>query len=189
MPDKILCVSHMNNQLFIAVISSSLLSAVLGALIAGAYALKNRQNEYVNEYYKTVIQRRITAYEQLENLIVSIKTCVLDKDNKPYHLLFSKADDWDNLYILIYKVISQSLWLSEDAFMISRDLNYLVFLKTPDETDMIEFGKQNYEKIASIRAELEKILAIDMLDLHNVKKFLKNKMKVKHDFHNVNLNA
>ena len=156
MPDKILCVSHMNNQLFIAVISSSLLSAVLGALIAGAYALKNRQNEYVNEYYKTVIQRRITAYEQLENLIVSIKTCVLDKDNKPYHLLFSKADDWDNLYILIYKVISQSLWLSEDAFMISRDLNYLVFLKTPDETDMIEFGKQNYEKLLQYVQNLRK---------------------------------
>ena len=179
----------MNNQLLITVISSSLLSAVLGALIAGAFALRSSQNAYVNEYYKTVIQRRMAAYEQLENLIVSIKTCVLDKDNKPYHLLFSKSDDWDSLYILIYKVISQSLWLSEDAFIKTRDLNYIVFHIKPNETDMIEFGKQNYEKIASIRAGLEKILAFDMTELHNVKKFLKNKMKVNHGFQNVNLNG
>lgn len=179
----------MNNQLIITVVSSSLISAVLGALIAGVYALRNRQNEYVNEYYKTVIQRRIAAYEQLEYLIVSIKTSVLDKDNKPYHLLFSQADNWDSLYILIYKVISQSLWLSEDAFIKSRELNYLAFHITPDETDMIEFGKQNYEKVALIRSELEKILATDMLELHNVRKFLKSKMKVKHGFHNVKLNS
>lgn len=175
----------MNIQLFITLISSSLVSAIVAALIAGVYALKNRQNEYVNEYYKTVIQRRIAAYEQLENLIVSIKVCVLDKDNKPYHLLFSEADNWDGLYI---KVISQSLWLSKDAFIKTRDLNYLVFSIRPDETNMIEFGKDNYEKIASIRAELEKTLAIDMLELHDIKKFLKNKMKVKHSFHSVNLN-
>jgi ABC-type thiamin/hydroxymethylpyrimidine transport system permease subunit len=38
-----------NQQLWVAVISSSVISGVLGALIAGAYALRAKHNEYVND--------------------------------------------------------------------------------------------------------------------------------------------
>jgi len=44
------------------------ISAIIGAIITGLYSLRSRQNEYVNDYYKKVIQRRISAYEQLEYL-------------------------------------------------------------------------------------------------------------------------
>ncbi len=49
----------------------ALAGVLLGAVIAGLYNLRAKRAEYVNEYYKTVIGRRIAAYEQLEELIVS----------------------------------------------------------------------------------------------------------------------
>jgi hypothetical protein len=42
---------------------------------------------------------------------------------------------------------------------------------------MVEFGKKNYEAIATIRAQLERLLAKDMLNLHDVRAFLKSKDK------------
>jgi len=59
----------MSVQLLLALLSTSAISAIAGAVIAGAYALRAKKNEYVNDYYKTVITRGIAAYEQLESLI------------------------------------------------------------------------------------------------------------------------
>ena len=179
----------MTEQLWLAILSSSLISGILGALIAGAYTLRGKRNEYINDYYKTVIQRRLAAYEQLESLIVALKTAVLDSDNKPYHLLFSKDDDWESVHQLLFHVMSQSLWISEEAFVKTRDLNYLAFRLKPGDSGVIEFGKQNYEAIATLRSDLEKILAADMLELYDVKSFLKHKKKNTHGFHPVRLNG
>jgi hypothetical protein len=168
-----------------AIIASSLASGIVGAIIVGMYNLRIKRNEYANDYYKTIITRRIGAYEQLEKLVVAIKTAVTDEnDNEPYHLLFSKDDDWQSAYNLLFNVMSQALWLSNEAFEKTRDLNYRIFRRRP-EGGAIEFGKQNYQFIATLRSELERILADDMLALHDVKRFLKQKRKKDEGFHQV----
>lgn len=174
-------------ELWLAIFSSSVVSGVVVALIAGAYALRGKQNEYVNDYYKTVIQRRIAAYEKLEALIVSVKSTVIEGDSKPYHLLFAKEGDWESAYQLLHNVMSQGLWLSDEVFEKVRDLNYLVFRINPDNTSVIDFGKQNYETIATLRADLEKILVADMLMLHDVEAFFKCKKKNTQGFHSVQI--
>lgn len=178
----------MTEQLWLAIISSSVISGILGALIAGAYTLRGKRNEYVNDFYKNVIERRLAAYEQLERLIVALKIAVLDGENRPYHLLFSKDDDWESVHEMLLYVMSQSLWISEEAFVKARDLNYLAFQLKPGDGGVIEFGKQNYDAIAALRSDLEKILAADMLELYDVKNFLKHKKKVPHAIHPVRLN-
>lgn len=179
----------MTEQLWLVILSSSVISGILGALVAGAYALRGKRNEYINDYYKTVILRRLAAYEQLESLIIALKTAVLDSDNKPYHLLFSKDDDWESVHQLLFRVMSQSLWISEEAFVKTRDLNYLAFRLKPGDRGVIEFGKKNYEAISTLRSTLENILAADMLALYDVKGFLKRKKKSTHGFHPVQLNG
>lgn len=115
----------------LAILSSSLASAIVGALIVGFYNLWAKRNEFVNDYYKSVVRRRIEAYEQLEQLIIAIKTTVLDTDKRPYHLVFAKDDDWESAHRLVLNVIAQALWLSEEAFEKTRDLSYLLFRLTP----------------------------------------------------------
>ena len=70
----------------------ALCGGLLGAIIVGAYSLRAKRNEYLNDYYKKVIDRRVAAYEQLESLIVSLRTTFLGEDNKPYHFLFSQNE-------------------------------------------------------------------------------------------------
>jgi hypothetical protein len=167
---------------------SGLIGGAIVACIAGMYSLRAKRNEYVAEFYKTVIARRIGAYEQLENLVLALKTCVVAEDsNRPYHIVFSTDDGREQAFDLLGKAMSQGLWLSNDVWAKLRDLNYLLF-NMPTPPDLIEFGRINYEEIAILRTDLEQLLAKDMLDLHDVKRFLMSKAKKDSDsFHMVQL--
>jgi hypothetical protein len=171
------------------IITSWLGSGAVSALVAGMYNLRAKRNEYVNDYYKIVLKKRIAAYEQLENTIVLLKTSVADPtDHRIYHLPFSseKDEDWERSIVSLLAVMSHGLWLSGEAFDKLRELNLLLF-HSEKPASVVEFGKNNYQTLATLRASLERILATDMLGLHDVEQFLKSKDKPDPGFRQVNL--
>lgn len=163
----------MTEQLWIAILSSSLISGVLGAVIGGLFTLRAKSNEYTNEYFKLVLARRMSSYEQVERLVTMLKTAVLDDDRQPYHLLFSQKEE--EVYMLLFGVMSNALWLSDELFAKTRELNVLFFEHQPGADDPVAFGKKHYVAIAELRTQIENIHAADMLRLHNVPRFLKSK--------------
>lgn len=165
----------MSTDLWLAVLSSSLLSGIIVAGIAGWFTLRSKRNEYVDNYYKTVLDRRISAYEEIEHLVIMLKSAVLDGDQRPYHLLFSKDDDHQAVYKLMFIVMSKALWLTDDLFAKTRELNILIYSDGGSGSGLVEFGKRNYTTIAELRTQIELLHARDMLTLHNVPQFLKNK--------------
>ena len=168
----------MQNNILIVILSSSLISGIVGACIAGWFNLRSKRNDYINEYYKSVLAKRLAAYEEVEHLITMLKSAVLDNDKRPYHLLFSKDDDHEAVYKLMFLVLSKSLWLTDDLFEKTRQLNVLLYRDGGNDSGLIEFGKANYKTIAELRTQIEKIHARDMAVLHNVPRFLKNKCHV-----------
>lgn len=165
----------MIDQLWIYVLSSSLISGILGASIAGAFALRGKRDEYRNDYYKSVLKRRIEAYEKLESLINALKLTVLDNDQRPYHRVFYAQECWGELYKLFIDATSHPLWLTDEVFDKTRELNIMFLHASSQQRDLIEFGKNNYEPIAELRSEIERIVAMDMLALHDIESFLKRK--------------
>ena len=165
----------MTPELWLAVLSSSLISGVLGALIAGWFSLRLKGTEYANAYYKIVLDRRLAANEEVERLINKVKVAVVDDDQRPYHFLFSKDDDHVAVYNLLIDVMSQALWLSDDLFQKIRELNILMYSHKDSGSGLIEFGKKNYIEIGKLRTQIESLLARDMLTLHKVPSFLKIK--------------
>ncbi|WP_338820061.1 hypothetical protein [Acidovorax temperans] len=167
---------------WIAIFSSSLLSGLVGALITGAFTLRGKRNDYVNDYFKTIIKRRLEAYERLEQLINALKLTVLDDDQRPYHQIFSNEATWTHIYKLFLDSTAQPLWLSTTVFSKTRELNIMLLKASHDQRDLVEFGKSNYAPIAELREEIERIHAKDMLSLHNVEDFLKQKKEYKSGF-------
>lgn len=165
----------MLDQLGLAILTSSLLSGIFGALIAGAFGLRGKQNEYVNDYFKTIIKRRLDAYEKLEQLINALKLSVLDDDQQPYHQVFSNEATWADIYALFLEATSHTLWLSDNVFAKTRELNIMFLHASSNKRDLVEFGKSNYAPIAKLREEIERLHAKDMLALHDVEGFLKKK--------------
>lgn len=158
-----------------ALLASSVIAALLGGLIAGFVTLRVARNQYVNDYYKTVVQRRLAAYEQLEYLITMLKTSVADDaDNKLYHLLFSGGDG-PKAYEVMLHVSSQSMWLSDEVVQEAIDLNRLLFSCPIDQAGVVAFAKEHYRTIADTRTRLERLHSRDFLSLHKVPQFLKSK--------------
>jgi hypothetical protein len=74
-----------------------------------------------------ILERRLAAYEEVERLIAAIKVAVIDDDQKPYHLLFSKDSDQLGVYQQLHGTMSNALWLSDELFELTRQLNFLVY--------------------------------------------------------------
>lgn len=166
-----------SEKIALAVLSSSLLTGFIGAAATGYFVLRSKQAEYINDFYKTVLARRLRAYEDIERLIMNFKMAVADEDMELYHLVFSGSeDDPAGLYGLLTKILSQSLWLSDEMFDLTRDLNLFLFEQRPaGASSWIPFGKRHYKHFGELRTKLERVHAIDMLHLHKVPKFLKSK--------------
>ncbi|HYG13779.1 MAG TPA: hypothetical protein VD885_06505 [Methylophilaceae bacterium] len=91
------------------------------------------------------------------------------------------------MYAPLAAALSNAVWLSDELLEIAKDLNSLLFRLPSMTSGITEFGKHNYIALAKIRDALEKQLATDMLELHQVKKFLLQKKRNQHGFHEVNL--
>jgi hypothetical protein len=165
-----------------ALLSSTILAAAIGALAAGIFALQQKNKEYVNDYFKIVLNRRLNAYDKVENLISHLKAAVLDVDGMPYHILFSKPDDWEYVHQLLFEVLGNGLWLSPKIYAKTRELNILIFKDGDIKEDLRNFGKRNYEDIANLREDLERLHAVDMLEMHKIPAFLRVKKKCRHGF-------
>ena len=169
----------MTKELWLPVLSSSVISGIFGAFIAGWFNLRSKRHEYVNEYYKIVLLRRVAACEEVEQLITMLKATVLGEDSRPYHLLFSKENEEAAIYKLFFKAMSQALWLTDDLFAQLRELNTMFFNQgSGKDGGLIEFGKRNYKPLGDLRTKIETLHARDMLELHNVRTFLKNKKPI-----------
>ena len=162
-------------NIWIVILSSTVVSGLISAIISGWFSLRSKNTEYSNSYYKMILERRLVAYEVVDQLIRSIKAGVVDSDQRPYHLFFLKDDGQIYVYQKISEAMSKSLWLSEDVFDILRQFNVLVAEGSTKEIGLIEFGKQKYKVIAELRTKLERACAQGMIKLHDVPNFLKNK--------------
>src|ERR1700676_2503466 len=106
---------------------SALFGALLGALLTGWFLLRTKNKEYVNAFFRIVIDKRVDAYEHLEHLIQAYKTCICDSDNKPYHIPFSSEEQHLDAVMRMGSTLDRGLWLSDEAFDTARELNILSF--------------------------------------------------------------
>ncbi len=161
-------------QLQAIIAGSAALGALLGVVITGAFNLRSKRNEYFNDYYKLVIQRRVAAYEQVENVINVYKISIV-ADQNPFHLPFNDNERMKDANQQLAFAMGHGLWLSDKAFALLRDLNRILYYLPEEQAAMISFGKVHYRQIADIREKLERTVASDMLTMPNVASFLKQK--------------
>jgi hypothetical protein len=175
----------MNNETFytliVAVLSSSFLAAAFTSLVSGVFSVYVKGKEYENEYFKEVIRRRLEAYEFIEAQISMLKGSSYDSDGRAYHLIFAYGEDkyYEYQQNLIFAV-AKSVWINDRTKDLLIELNR-VFLKIGNDYDLknelLAAGKDYYEQIALLRDRLEKSFSNDLMDLHKIRKFFREKHK------------
>ena len=171
-------------NIWLAISSSSLLSAIITGFITYFVNKKILNQTYKNEYYKSILEKRLNAYQYIETQIAVLKFTILDIDGKPFYQIFQ--NDY-NKYLEyqqnIHLVLSHSIWLSSSMIDNMSALNQLFFTITTEITDdikyNIEIGKKYYYQISTLRENIEKCLLNDFKNLHKLDYFLNKEIKYK----------
>lgn len=153
----------------------SVLSIVGGALLTLITTLIVNRVSYKHEYYKMIIEKRIHAYNNVEHLAIAIKSNsfkhIMDSvDSNKVSLLQPIMDD-------INLAKSETLWLSKEMKKALNDLDEKVFLFELENFQNVDFkkGSQLHIDLNKNIQKIEQILKKDMMSLHKVRSFLRNK--------------
>lgn len=165
------------------ILSSALVSSILSSVATWLIGNHTQNKSFKNDYYKLVINKRMEAYEHIDNQLKTMKITTLDDDAKPFHSMFygnqkTISENQNNLII----ARANGIWLSNAMENELSELNKILFdinhEITDDIANNVSIAKSYYYKVAASREKVEKQLRKDMLELYKVKRFLKEKRKI-----------
>jgi len=154
------------------------------ALVGGVtYWIWSRNRDYKNDYYKIVLEKRFKVIELLESFTASLRiSTVGDKDKKPYHVVFSTKEGILDETLKAMEIKSKSLWLTSEINDLLVEMNQLMYLFPEENNGILQYAKDNYEKIAILREKIDCLIAKEMLNLYDIGGFLKKRSEQKHVF-------
>lgn len=170
-------------EIITLILTSSLISAILTGIVNWLIQKKN----YKNEYYKKLLDKRINAYEEVEELAAKLTAMVLTEKGPTCNLFCHMGYDYFTEFLIYLRLpMRKSFWLSDTITQKLTELNILLIeeidnkIVDNDKVDqqLIDLGIKNVDKIGDIRKALEKELYKDFQGLHNIKKFI---MEIKSD--------
>jgi hypothetical protein len=155
------------------ILSSSLVTALLTKLAD----LWIHKDKYKKEYYKLVLQRRLKAYELIDEYISNFGTMTM-VENKLCPTFMFLPDSFDILFVRMAEIKKQSLWYSSDLDKKLSTLNELLYnISTRKENGehLEKIGLEILEELRDIRDGVSDSIRKDLLDLYDVKGFLNKK--------------
>ena len=172
-----------NGQILAAILSSSVLSALLTSVVNFYITSLN----YKNEYYKKLLDKRLDAYQEVYNFLSNIKTYVHDSEDSlltPY-ILANGVEALDQAVIAMLVPLKKSFWLSGELADRLTELNVLFVelsnkanrSSDPDKELKI-LGNDYLEKIRALRKKIQYQIQKDLETLDDVKKFIKKRESV-----------
>lgn len=166
-------------------LTSTLLAAVVSAAVSAFIAVKLKDKEYRNDYYKQIIAKRLKTYEYLENQLILLRPHMYDeKDKKMYLKIFGfgkeRFNEETNAHL---DALNASFWLTYPTHTLLGKLNHMLTeiklrYKIDDPEELIKAGKEYNYVLSNLRIELEAALRQDMHELYNVDRFFKSRPKL-----------
>lgn len=179
----------------------SIPSAIIGAVIAGLFQRWQKNLEYKRDYYKKIVDKRLNAYEKLEQLLgdLAVTQEILNELNPQRvgtgHIIFYCFYEKKNLLKAldsVNSVLNNRIWYTPYIQQNLTELNQifikaLTTLEYPSEDNLamynlrsnqigdyliIKIGMAVTEDLDRIFRDIELSIRLDIKKLHNVDDFL-----------------
>lgn len=166
------------------ILTSSIIASIFSAIISYVVSKRLKVIDFKNEYYRELVKKRLAAYQSVENFISVLRGVILDEtDKKAYHVIFAFGySEVINKQAELMNSIANGIWVDNDTMIKLERLNSLFFninsktLKKSNE-EVINIGKEYYQKLSDLRFELEVATKKGLYDLHDVAKLLRKSKK------------
>ncbi|MBN8574808.1 MAG: hypothetical protein J0M05_12915 [Candidatus Kapabacteria bacterium] len=165
------------------VLSSTLVVTFFSTILTLIFSIVLKKFEYKNEYYKKILDKRLEAYKFLEIQIAVLKNTVVDTDKQPYHMMFSYGEDeFYEFQRNLNSAFAYSIWIHQDTVSEMENLNQIFFkisqrITEGKDEQLVELGKEYYKDVASSRIKMEDLVRRDLLNLHDLTKFMKGQKR------------
>lgn len=102
-------------------ITSAFGGALGGALITGGISIYSNRKNYKRDYYKKIIDKRITAYEKLEQVLLNmseVETIIIESGKQEYFMYCLKKEEYFNKILIQIKEIHELIpWFTNNVSM------------------------------------------------------------------------
>jgi hypothetical protein len=166
-----------------SIIATVLASSVLASALTlwGNWMLN--KNNYRDDYYKKILDKRLSAYEDIEGILAELNIKYQDEEGRILHNIFAYGrKSYLGFFNTLLITISKDIWFSEDMSKSLTDLN--VFLVTNFEHKMV--GKSDKESNLLLAAisyncfdefeghikKMRRLLYRDLNQMHDVESFI-----------------
>lgn len=172
------------DNIWILVSSSAVIAAIVSSIASYLINKHNQHQAYKNDYYKNIINRRLDTYQHIDDVICALKSAMVDNDGKGCHSMFTNdSKEYYKVILCLHNALTNSMWITDKMFNVLRNLNQVFLIIgnsiTDDKSTNIAIGKENYSKLGKLRTDIENQFKEDLLEMPNIDKFLKNKVKFK----------
>jgi hypothetical protein len=163
-------------QLFALLVSSSVLAALISFI--GNHVLSRLQ--FRGDYFKQIIDRRLHAYEQVDELAGILRLTTYDDRGRIAHAALVNTEIYFKATVVLAAAIGLNLYVSEPIRDALSKISFILVKRPPDpsERDAFELGVTYREKLAELRETLERLVTNDLLHLYKVPRFLKAKRRL-----------
>jgi hypothetical protein len=167
-------------------LASAAIAAVVSAVVAGFVSVYIKQKEYENEYFKKVIEKRLKAIESMEDATAPLRLHRLTKKSDGteiiFHLFFTLSDGPEAFRALIAAASKYTIWHSTPtakAFgVFTRQVTHIRHqCSTLNEAECQELAATEFKAVNETMSKLTNSISQDMLRLHKVEEFLRNRLK------------
>ncbi len=156
------------------VLSSSFITALV--TIAANWLI--HKDQYKKEYYKLILQRRLQAYEMIDEYISNLNTVTLLNNDLIHTFLFNQ-EHFNIILIRMALIKKHDIWISKKLSIKLMEFNVLLVnidTEINNKTNSIQqIGFNRRENIRKIKDEIYEILKEDFNNLYDIKSFLKSK--------------
>jgi hypothetical protein len=172
-------------EILIAIISSSVLASTLTSFVNW---IIHRSN-YRNEYYKSILSKRLSAYEQVNSIVYDLSILINMGDYVVPRICTSK-EYYDDFIIKVANTNIHSFWVSSrvagklteiNIFLINRIENHIGDDDDYD-TRLEELGELHMESIRDLRRQLSTLMVEDFRKLYKIRSFLRNNSNIQNEY-------
>lgn len=167
-------------NIWITILSSAGIASIISAIVGYVFNVLMQKRKYKDDYYKMVLEKRMNAYVQVEEIYKTLTTSIVN-DGKTHCIIFDNEKLYTSFLSSLYGAMRNNIWLSDN---INNDLYYLndmlsLVSKSLNKNGISiqELGEQKQEIFSETHIMIEKHYNQDMMTLHDVKGFLKSKTK------------
>lgn len=163
-----------------SILSSAGIAAIVSAVASYLINLLMQKRKYKDDYYKMVIQKRMEAYANIENLCKLLKTTTTcTKTHRQFCICFENIDSLLRLCVTSALTLANNVWITQNLCKELYELNELL-VRTEEDcfkngVEVKNVGVELYEEIKARQIRIEKLYIKDILNLYDVKHFLKSK--------------